>query len=70
MTQLVETLRYKPEGRGFDWNFYGHNSSGCTMVLGLIQPRTELTVRISFVEEGVQAGESQPPGTCMACRGL
>ena len=21
VAQLVETLRYKPEGRGFDWNF-------------------------------------------------
>ena len=21
MAQLVEALRYKPEGRGFDWNF-------------------------------------------------
>jgi hypothetical protein len=21
VAQLVEALRYKPEGRGFDWNF-------------------------------------------------
>ena len=42
MAQLVETLRYKPRGRGFDsqWcheNFYLHNPSDRTMVLGIAQ---------------------------------
>ena len=40
MAQLVEALRYKPTGRGFDsrwchWNFCWHNPSGCTMALGV-----------------------------------
>jgi len=40
VAQLVEAMRYKPEGRQFDsrwfhWNFfYRHNPSGCTMALG------------------------------------
>jgi hypothetical protein len=39
VTQLVEALRYKPEGRGFD--------SGRTMVLGSTQPLTEMSTRDS-----------------------
>jgi len=39
VVQLVEALRYKLEGRGFDsqwcnWNFYWLNPSGRTMALG------------------------------------
>jgi len=50
VAQLVETLRYKPEGCGFDsrwchWNFDWHNPSGCTMALGLTQPLTEMSTR-------------------------
>jgi len=50
VTQLVEALRYKPEGRGFDsrlchWIFHLHNPSGCTMVLGSTQPLTEMSTR-------------------------
>ena len=41
VAQLVEALRYKSEGRGFDW----HNPSGRTMALGLIQPLTEMSTR-------------------------
>ena len=42
VAQLVEALRYKPEGRGFDsqlclWN------SGPTMALGSTQPLTEMS---------------------------
>ena len=37
MAQLVEALRYKPEGRGFD--------SGRTMALGSTQPVTEMSTR-------------------------
>ena len=49
-TQLVEALRYKPEGRGFDsrwyhWNFSCHVPSGCIMALGLTQPLTEMSTR-------------------------
>jgi len=40
MAQLVETLRYKPEGRGFDswrdhYNFPLRYPSGRAMVLGI-----------------------------------
>jgi len=41
MAQLVEALRYKPEGRGFDGAieiFHGYNPSGRTMALGSTQP--------------------------------
>jgi hypothetical protein len=34
--QLVEALRYKPKGRGFD--FYLRNPFGCTVTLGSTQP--------------------------------
>ena len=49
MAQLVEALRYMPEGRGFDsrwchWIFfYGDNLSGRTMALGSTQPLTEMS---------------------------
>ena len=50
MAQLVETLRYKPEGRWFDsrWvigTFHCLNPSNCTMVLGSTQPLTEMRNR-------------------------
>jgi hypothetical protein len=50
VAQLVEALRYKLEGRGFDsrWfqsNFHGHNTSGRTMTLGLTQLLTEMRTR-------------------------
>ena len=49
VAQLVEALRYKPQGRRFDsrlchWNF------SLTMALGLTQPLTEMsTTNISWV---------------------
>jgi len=48
--QLVEVLRYKPEGRGFDSDcvtgiFHCNNPSFRTMTLGLTQPRTEMNDR-------------------------
>jgi hypothetical protein len=48
VAHLVEALHYKPEGRGFDfqwcqWNFYTHNTSGRTMALWSNQPLTELS---------------------------
>jgi hypothetical protein len=47
--QLVEALRYKPEGRGFDsrwghWNF-SVNPCGRIMALGTTQPLTEMSTR-------------------------
>ena len=48
--QLVEALRYKPEGRGFDsrwchWNFPLTNPSSRTMALGSTQLLTEMSTR-------------------------
>jgi hypothetical protein len=48
VAQLVEALRYKPEGCWFDsrwyhWNFSLTNSSGRTVALGLTQPLTEMS---------------------------
>jgi hypothetical protein len=48
---LVETLRYKPEGRGFDsrrccWIFfYWHNPCGRTMALESAQTLTKMSTR-------------------------
>ena len=57
--QLVETLRYKPEGRGFDSQWYNwnwHNPSGCTVALGSTQPLTEMsTSNISWVVKAAGA---------------
>jgi len=48
---LVETLRYKPEGHGFDsqWcHFYWHNPSDRTMALGSTQFLIEMSTRNIF----------------------
>ena len=48
VAQLVEALRYKPEGCGFDSRWYHWNfplTSGRTMALGLTQPLTEMSTR-------------------------
>ena len=50
VTQLVESLHYKPEGCGFDarwghWIFRWLNPSGRTMALGSTQPVTEMSTR-------------------------
>jgi hypothetical protein len=82
VAQLVEALRYKPEGRGFDL----HNPSGRTMALGSTQSLTEMSTRnISWGKGGRCVGlttlpplcadcleiwEPQPPGTLRACQGL
>jgi len=49
VAQLVEALRYKSEGRGFD----GHNPSDRKMALGLTQSLTEISTR--NISWGVQA---------------
>jgi len=41
LTQLVEALRYKSEGRGFDSQCC--HPSGRTMALGLTQPLIEMS---------------------------
>ena len=47
VAQLVEALRYKPEGRGFDSRiFRSSNPSVSTVALGLTQPVTEMSTRI------------------------
>jgi hypothetical protein len=43
VAQLVEALRYKAEGRGFDYRRC--HSSGPTMALGSSQPVTEMSTR-------------------------
>ena len=40
MAQLVEALRYKPEGHGFNSRW-----CHCTMAVGLTQPLTEMSTR-------------------------
>jgi hypothetical protein len=48
MVQMVEALRYKPEGGGFDSRLC--HPSGRTMALGSTQPLTEMNTRdISWV---------------------
>jgi hypothetical protein len=46
--QLVEAMRYKPAGRGFDGVsgfFHWHNPVGRTMALGSTLPLTEMSTR-------------------------
>ena len=50
VAQLVEALRYKTRGRGFEsrwchWDFHWQNPSGRTMALGLTQPLTQMSTR-------------------------
>jgi hypothetical protein len=52
VAQLVEALRYKPEGRGFE-SRWCHNPSGRTVALGLTQPLTEMSTR--YISWGVKA---------------
>jgi hypothetical protein len=50
VVQFVESLRYKPEGRGFDSRFinvifHAHNPSCRTIVLKLTQSPTQIGTR-------------------------
>jgi hypothetical protein len=71
-SQLVEALRYKPEGRGFDsrwcqWIFHWHNPVGRTMALESTQPLTEMSTRnISWGVNAARACGWQP--TTFVCR--
>jgi hypothetical protein len=60
---LVETLCYKPDGRGFGsrwvhWIFYLPNPSVRTMVLGSNQPLTEMSTRNFTGGKGRPAGKA------------
>ena len=50
VAQLVEVLRYKPEGRGFDsgWCHWNFSLTGRTMALGPTQPLTEMSNKKIF----------------------
>jgi hypothetical protein len=52
VAQLVEALRYKSDGRGFDSRWWNWNFSW-TVVLGLTQLLTEMSTRNIFL--GVKA---------------
>jgi len=75
-TQLVEALRYKPEGRGFDsrwchWIFHWHNPSGRTVALGSTQPLTEMSTRnVSWGKGGRCVGLTALPPSCADCLDL
>jgi hypothetical protein len=56
VARLVEALRYKPEGRGFDSRWYHWNFSGRAMDLGLTQPLTEMSTR--NISWGVKAASA------------
>jgi hypothetical protein len=76
---VVEALRYKPEGRGFEGNkkkipdgvngfFYCHNSSGRTMALGSTQPLKEMSTRNIFWGKGGRCvGLTILPPSCADC---
>jgi hypothetical protein len=65
VVQLVETLRYKPGGRGFDGvvgNFHGHNTSG---------PGVDSTSSRNEYQEyvqGVKAAGARADLTTIKCR--
>jgi hypothetical protein len=70
---VVEALRYKQEGHGFDfrwchWIFYLHNPSGRTMALGSTQPLTEMSNRnISWGKGGRCLGLTSLLPSCADC---
>jgi hypothetical protein len=46
VAQLVEELRYEPEGRGFDCRLGHWGPSGRSVALGSTQPLTKMSTRI------------------------
>jgi hypothetical protein len=62
VAQLVEALRYKPEGGWFDSRWcHWHNPSVRTMALGSTQPLTEVSTRnISCGGKGVMVTTLPP----------
>ena len=74
MAQLLEVLRYKREGRGFDfrrchWNFFWHNPSGHTMAVGSTQPSNRNEYEEYFLEGkgGRCVGITTLPNSCADC---
>jgi hypothetical protein len=73
VAQLVEALRYKPEGRGFDsrWfhcNFYLHIPSSRTTALESAQPLTEISTRNIYRGKGGRyVGLTTLPSSCADC---
>ena len=73
VAQLIEALRYKPEGRVFDSRYcLWHNPSGHTMALRSTQTLTEMSTRnISWRGEGGKSGRCvglKPlPPSCAEC---
>jgi hypothetical protein len=81
--QLVEALRYKPEGRGFDsrwchWNFLSHYGPGVDpasngneyqeyFLGGKCGRCVWLTTLPPSCADCLEIWESQPPGTLTAC---
>ena len=50
MVQLIEALRYNPEGREFDsrwyhWKCLSHHRSGRAMAMGLTEPLKDISTR-------------------------
>jgi hypothetical protein len=73
VAQLVEALRYKPEGSGFN-SRWGHrdwrNHSGRTMVLGSTQPLIEMTISDIYPGGGEDKGGRCRGLTMLMCRSL
>ena len=70
MAHLVEVLSYKPEGRGFDFQWcHWLNPSGRIMALGSTQPLTEMNTRdISWVAKcGLCVRLIILPNSCADC---
>ena len=80
VAQLVEALRYKPEGRGFDsfWPHYGPGVDSASnrneyqeYFLGDKGGRClGLTTLPTSCVDCLEIWESQPPGTLRTCQGL
>ena len=75
VAHLVEALRYKPEGRGFDsrWghlNFSLTQSSGRTMVLGSTQPLTQKSTRDIFWGVKAASALGRQYESVQACNGI
>ena len=73
---MVEALRYKSEGRGFEsrlchWNFYWLNPTVPSVALGFTQPLTEMSTRIFSWGEGGKGGRcvglTTLPPSCADC---
>jgi hypothetical protein len=66
VAQLFVALHYKPDGRGFDFQFcHWHSYSGRTMVLGLTQSLTEMSTRnTSWGKGGRCVGLTTLPYSC------